>query len=254
MLATKFVARVLAARPFAARSRPHLPPQRLSPQSAVIKPKQHSEQTLARVLDTELRFEQGKYKEFTEGNAFLKQEGFVLAQSSDSAIMMLRRVVGKVTVEIKYKKNELIRNTEEIKAMQEEEKKKGAKKITEEERLQRMFHLLTNFIVVVKAKDGSGLIFGCTSHQTDLRVRSVIYSKDVEGVVKEMGKLTNKYLGPSFEMLEAPLQEALVSYLQWLGLSRKLMAYIDCSAIDNSKRHYMRWMDDVKKYVGGSQN
>jgi len=210
---------------------------------------------LAKVLGSELQFEKQRYTEFKEGEAFLKEVGYTLQDDLNSVEIKLMQAVGDKTIEIRYQANEPIKPEDDEEEESDEEKGKGAKeakggKDGEEEDKEGM-KSATDFTVVVKNKDGSGLLFDCTTQETELNIFRVAYHKSIDELTKlgNLDKTAQPYLGPDFFNLDEKVQQSFNEYLEALGITDKLLAYIECTSIDKEQRMYLKWMGDIKTFV-----
>lgn len=209
----------------------------------VAKAQAKAPDSLAKVMASELQFEKQRYNEFKEGEEFLKQTGFSLVESPDSVEIKLMKNAGDKVVEIRYQASEPVNEKDE----EETEEENKEKKEGEDEK--DNIKTVTDFTVLVKNKDGSGLIFDCTTQETDLNVYHVAYSKNVEEMLKSIDRDNKSYMGPSFENLDEKVQQSFVEYLESLGISDKLLAYIECSSIDKEQKMYMNWLNDIKEFI-----
>jgi len=171
--------------------------------------------------------------------------------------MKLMKTKGNKTIEIRYQAREPINedeeeDQEEEKGEQPEKKKKGEKGEKGEEGSEdQNASTSSDFMVVVKNEDGSGLLFDCNSHEAQLSIYRVAYSKKVDEIANptNIEKMNQAYQGPDFLSLDEKLQQSFSEYLESLGISDKLLAYVECSAVDKEQRLYMNWLSDVKKFV-----
>ncbi len=202
---------------------------------------------LAKTLENELQFEKQRYAEFQEGQEFLKETGFTLINSPETVEIKLIKNVGDKTVEIRYQAGEPIKDEEEPGT--EEEKKQDKGQEGDEEGKDNI-KTATDFSVVIKNKDGSGLLFDCTSQDTELSIYHVAYNKNIDQLLKPNPEKENPaYIGPTFENLDEKVQQSFVEYLESLGISDKLLAFIECSSIDKEQKMYINWLNEVKEFV-----
>lgn len=230
--------------------RPVILARPLATRGNVIKSPTKAPESLSRTLDSELNFEKQRYAEFKEGAEFLKETGFTVIESPESTEIKLVKNVGDKTIEIKYQANEPMQDEEEEPEDEKDDAKKGEKK---EEEGKDNLKSTADFTVIVKAKDGSGLLFDCVTQETTLNIYRVAYNKDIDGMLKNFEKAGQSYLGPEFFSLDEKVQQSFTEYLESLGLNEKLLAYIECSAIDKEQKLYMTWLGDVKKFITEGQ-
>lgn len=216
----------------------------------VAKTKAKPSDALSRALNDEYQFEKERYTEFTEGLEFIKSSGFTLLESPENAEIKLVKNLGDKIVEIKYQASELANEDEEGDAMDEEGKDDKSP-----EKESNTAKSRADFNVVVKRSDGSGMIFTCSSESAEMNIFNVTYSKKVDDLMKEDStKNVIPYLGPSFENLDEKVQKAFYEYLESLGLSDKLLAFIECSSIDKEQRMYMDWLQSINDFVKQRKN
>ena len=205
-------------------------------------------ESLARGLATELQFEKQRYHDFKEGEEFLKQTGFSQVETSDSVDIKLMKNVGDKVVEIRFQATEPTMDEDEEKSGEEKEEEHKEGKAGEED--QANLKSSVEFSVIVKNKDGAGVVIDCSSQETELAIFHVAYSKNVEEFLKgSMDKLSSSYLGPNFEQLDEKIQQSFVEYLESMGITDKLLAYIECIAVDKEQKMYMNWLTEVKEFV-----
>lgn len=234
-----------------ARQRLAIPPVRFfSPAKKQVAKAQPSPiDSLVQSLKDEYTLEKEKYGGFAEGEEFIKGSGFALTDNKDTTEIKLTRNVGDKIVQITYQASEAF-NDDDMPEMEGEEKEEEEGKEEEKESKSR-----AEFFISVKGKDGSGLLFTCVSENADLHIYNVTYSKDVESLLKESSasRGDSLYIGPSFDQLDEKLQNAFFDYLASLGVTDKLLAYIECSSVDKEQRLYMNWLQEMKSFVAGEK-
>ncbi len=163
-------------------------------------------------------------------------------ETQNAAEIKLIRPAGGKSVEIRYQaKSGCSGSAEKAKAGKAEEKeeqpaKKGA---------------VAEFCIVVRAKDNSGLIFDCFSEDEQLRVLRVSHHRDVDRVLDGVDSeaVSRSYAGPGFASLDAKVQLDFLQYLEYLGITEKLLGYVERSAMDKEQRLYEGWLENVKQFA-----
>lgn len=57
------------------------------------------------------------------------------------------------------------------------------------------------------------------------------------------------YLGPDFVSLDEEIQKGLSEYLINTGLDQPTVAFIEVMAMDKEQRLYMKWLQDINKFI-----
>jgi complement component 1 Q subcomponent-binding protein len=57
------------------------------------------------------------------------------------------------------------------------------------------------------------------------------------------------YLGPDFVSLDEDIQKGLSEYLINNGLDQPTVAFIEVMAMDKEQRLYMKWLQEVNKFI-----
>lgn len=57
------------------------------------------------------------------------------------------------------------------------------------------------------------------------------------------------YNGPEFEDFPVALQASLNEFLAEIGIDASTTAYIDATAVDKEQREYMRWLENMNKFI-----
>lgn len=213
----------------------------------MVSKEQRPKESLVQMLREEYQIEKERYTEFTEGAEFIKESGFTVIEKPNDTEIKLVKNMGSKLVEIRYQASEL---TNDDDAMQMDEEEEEGQKVNDEDK-QNDGRTRADFIVSVKDEDGGGIVFTCTSEGTELNIFSVAYTKNVEGFLKSFGSENKEipYFGPTFENLDEKVQKAFYDYLESLGVTDKLLAYIECSAVDKEQKMYIDWLQNVKEFL-----
>lgn len=204
---------------------------------------------LIQTLNEEYNLETEKYGGFAEGEEFIKGSGFVLTDNKDTTEIRLSRNVGDKLVEIIFQASEAFNDEDdsEMDGKEEDEEQdmeeEGAKSRAE-------------FFVTIKGKGGKGLLFACASENAELQIYNVTYGNDVDALLKDNnnGKQESVYVGPNFDNLDEKVQNAFYDYLESLGISDKLLAYIECASVDKEQKMYMNWLQEMKLFISESKD
>ncbi len=196
--------------------------------------------------------------------------GFTKVDSPDSVEIKLQKAVGNRVVEIRYQAREPMGDMDEEDESADEgeegkEGKKGKKEpkdknepkdkkregpAGEEEEKKEEDKSMVDFTLMVKNKDGSGMLFDCSTQNAEISIFRATYNKNVEDLVKlsSLERASNSYPGPEFFGLDEKVQHGFMAFLETLGINEKLLAYIECSALDKEQQLYIHWLNDVKGF------
>ena len=175
----------------------------------MIKFYQHAPHKLVQALEDNYKLEKGKYMEFKEGQEFLKDSSFTSTNTK------LTKTMHDKTIEVNYQPAKVtsIDNKEQSRA---------------------------EFTVTVKDKNGCGVLFVCSTENTIMTIHSIAYSKNIE---KRVFKLFE------FSKFSGEVQKAFINYLEFLGITKKMVAYIECEAIDKDQIQCMNWLKSIKDFL-----
>jgi len=212
------------------------------PGRQAVKNRQRPSDTLAQALKNEYAFEKERYEAYEEGAEFIKEAGFKVIESrGNSEIKLVRNVDDKI-VEISYQASETLSDLEDEPELDEN-------KEANEEKIEKKPASRAEFFIAVKGKDGSGLLFSCSSENADFQIFDITHSKNIDSLLKESGKNDSSYIGPSFDHLDEKVQNAFYDYLISLGINDNLLTYIENSSVDKNKRLYMNWLQDLRGFM-----
>lgn len=100
-------------------------------------------------------------------------------------------------------------------------------------------------------KKDSGVIYDCTSNDTEISVNNIQFTSELEKMTKvsrfERGYYY--YAGPDFSTLDERLQTGLVEYMQAHGINEHLAAFVEVMSLDKDQRLYMNWLEEVHEFI-----
>ena len=102
-----------------------------------------------------------------------------------------------------------------------------------------------------KGNEKVGLIFDCSSVETEISINNIQYTEDMEKL-KKMNRFDRgfeMYAGPDFNSLDERLQTGITEYLQGYGVNEHLAAFVELQSLDKDQRLYMTWLKDVKDFL-----
>ncbi len=186
---------------------------------------------LSRILLTEYEHEQGFLKDVTIGPEELPRLGFRRADTEDNAQIVLRKRVGGNEIEISYSAKD-----QEIVPEIEGEEVNGDSA------------LVVPFIIKVRTKRGSGLVFDCDTSRQEIKIYRVMKLEDYEKYVElpTHEKRNLEYLGPCFPNLGDKVQDGFTKLLESMGINEDVLEYIEKSAVEKEQKLYLRWIDNIK--------
>merc|ERR1711879_393406 len=104
-------------------------------------------------------------------------------------------------------------------------------------------------ITIEKSSGEQGLTAFCNTQQGEGH-RFVVGNVKVWNSVAEKEDVA-AYNGPDFEDLEDKIQESMDEYLAEVGITDEIYDFIDASSTDKENREYMRWLENLEKFMGG---
>jgi hypothetical protein len=145
----------------------------------------------------------------------LANTGFTVITSPKTSEMKLVKSVKEKTVEISYKGNEII----------DLESKEETSRI--------------EFTITLKSDNM--ITFVCSTNNKDIELLDVIYG---EGMEEEMR--TTEESCSTIDEWDENTKEKYVKYLKALGLTKKVINYIEMSGIDEEQQNYIIWLKEIK--------
>jgi len=187
---------------------------------------------LSKVLQGEIKHEEGEYEQTKEIQAFLKSSSFKLLDTPGDVNMKLEREMGDKVVRIEWQLTS---------PFDPDANAEGA----EGEGMERE---PTDFSVSVEGKSGgAGLTFYCSTQPGEDH-RYVIGNVRSYASAEEKDSMGG-YNGPDFEDLDEKLQEALDEYLAELGMVNEVCDFMDAMAVDKEQREYVRWLKNARSVL-----
>eukprot|EP00930_Biecheleria_cincta_P105204 TRINITY_DN977_c0_g1_i2.p1 TRINITY_DN977_c0_g1~~TRINITY_DN977_c0_g1_i2.p1 ORF type:complete len:246 (-),score=76.28 TRINITY_DN977_c0_g1_i2:42-731(-) len=181
---------------------------------------------VAKVLESELKHEEGQYEKPKEVQNFLKNSPFKFVEAEGDVNMALERQMGDKTIRIEFQLST---------------------PMLAEEEGEEADHESTELSISVDGKDGSGITFYCST-QAGEDHRYVIGNVKTYASAEEKDSVSS-YNGPDFEDLDEKLQESLDEYLAEVGMSTEVCDFVDAMASDKEQREYVRWLKLTKKFM-----
>lgn len=152
---------------------------------------------LRKTLSKELEFERDNYTELEDTKVFLKESGFTLTEDENGLNVFLNKVVEGKEVTVHFQARQP--NPEE-----EQPEEGEGKDQQQQEEDDYTTENMADFSVYVKLKDDTGLIFDCTTQETEVAINNVQHTTELS----KMRKLSrwernyNYYAGPDFQSLD----------------------------------------------------
>ena len=198
---------------------------------------------LKKTLSKELEFEKDNYTELEDTKVFLKESGFTLTEDKEGINLYLKKTVEGKEVTVHFQARQP--NPEEE---QPEEKPEGQEGQEEED---YNTENMADFSVYIKLKDDTGLIFDCTTNETEVSINNVMHTKELSKMskVSRWERNYNHYAGPDFSSLDERVQTGLQEYLQSFGINEHLASFVEVMSLDKDQRLYMQWLEDVENFL-----
>merc|ERR1712194_198160 len=106
----------------------------------------------------------------------------------------------------------------------------------------------TDFVVSVENKEGtSGVSFYCSTQGGEDHRYIIGHVKNYASA--EEKESVSSYNGPDFEDIDDKLQESFDEYLGEVGMNSEVCDFIDAVALDKEQREYIRWLQNIQKFV-----
>ncbi|CAG9331377.1 unnamed protein product [Blepharisma stoltei] len=198
-----------------------------------------SNKRLAKALEKEVEYEQEQYKIDDSVGPFLSQSGFELADVENDTQIILKKRTDDAEVEVTFN----------ARAPQEEPEPQEGQEGQEEQEGHPGTYV--DFQVMVKKVDTDrGLIFECSSIDSEISVNNVVYSEDLKNTDRESSFISRGiYRGPDFTTLDEKVQNSFVDYLKSFGINDDMAIFIETYSLDKEHRLYMEWLRRVKGFV-----
>ena len=201
----------------------------------------NSSRKLVKVLDKEVEYESSNYQvdesvAVTYMQPYLQESGFTLDDSDDSIEVKLTKRVDNYEVEVTFQAR--APDTEQEEEQQQEEQAKEPSTYAEFQ------------VLIRKTGSRKGLIYECTSVDSELNVNNIVYHEDINSIerVTTFGN-KHEYRGPDFPTLDEKVQNALLEYLKAFGVSEDLAIFVETYSADKEQRLYIDWLQKLKNFV-----
>lgn len=186
---------------------------------------------VAKMLQAELKHEEGQYEQAKEIKSFLKSSPFKLVDNDGDVNMALEREVGDKIVRVEWQL------TSPFDPEAEEEGLEGAQD-----------HETTDMSITCEdKKTGASIAFYCSTQPGDDH-RYVIGNVKASPNAEERDSISS-YNGPEFEDIDEKLQEGFDEYLADMGVSTEVCDFVDAMALDKEQREYIRWLKVTKAFL-----
>lgn len=182
-------------------------------------------ESLSTTIQKEIAHEKSNYETDKELHAFVQQNNWTLEDKQNDMLVVLTKEVDGRKVQVEF-------SCIQPSGGEEEEPLPEA----------------SDFTVSVQNKNGSGLLFYCSTTSEDENARFCI------GQVRYFSDQTSKdslaeYPGPYFEDLDDAFQQHLDSWLSSLGIDADLCDFIDRFAADKENREYILWLENFQQFI-----
>lgn len=193
---------------------------------------------LVKALDKELEYEHGQYKIDESVGPFLSQSGFEIVDIDGVPQVVLKKSADGIDVEITFS----ARSPQDQPENQEEEAEEGDQ--------QGENNFVDFQVMLKKSGDSKGLIYECSSVESEIHVNNVVYSDDIESADRETNYVNKtSYRGPDFTTLDEKVQNAFVEHLKSFGVTEDLAIFVETYSLDKEHRLYMEWLRNVKNFL-----
>ena len=198
---------------------------------------------LRKTLSKELEFERENYTELEDTKVFLKESGFVLTEDDNGINVYLKKSVDGKEVTVHFQSRQP--NPEED---QPEEKEEGQQEGQDED---YNAENMADFSVYIKMKDETGLIFDCTTNETEVAINNVMHTTEFSKMTKlsRWERNYNHYAGPDFQSLDERVQTGFQEILQSFGINEHLASFVEVMSLDKDQRLYMAWLHNVESFL-----
>ena len=194
------------------------------------------EKKLKRVLEKEFEHEKKEYKIDESVGPFLQDHGFTLEERPDQIEMRLVKTEGATEVSVYFSARSPDGAPEEAEGQEKQE-----------EDTQQNW---VDFQVTIN-NSGKGLIFECSTANSEIQINNVVCSQDVKKSDRVTSFISSQkeYRGPDFDGLDEELQKAFLDYLRTFGVDEDLATFVETYSLDKEQRLYMEWLNKVKNFI-----
>ena len=195
---------------------------------------------LAKSLEKELEYEKENYAELEDTANFLDESGFEFFEDQEGMNCYLRKEVDGRQIEVQFSSRQPPAEPEEDEQAQDQEYD-----------MYDEGNLCDFSVYVFRDGSESGLIFDCSTNDTEIAINNVMFTSEVSKMrdTHRFERSFNFYNGPEFNSLDERLQASLSEFLQGHGINEHLAAFIEVMSVDKDNRLYMNWLADMKDFV-----
>jgi hypothetical protein len=191
---------------------------------------------LKNILKSEIAHEEQNYSpvDKNELKQFFNNTKFQFIDKENSLNMELKKKEGPYEVVVNFQAKPPLPS-------EGEQGQEGGEKMPEN---------MTEFVVRVISKDGTGLFVEASTMDTSYEFNSVQYSDNVNQLYENYTnqKLIDNYTGPSFDTLDERLQSEFTDFFNSLGINEELMSFMNVLSVDKDQRLYSKWLKDVNNF------
>lgn len=193
---------------------------------------------LSKALTKELEYERENYQTLQDSETFLQESGFEFKETNAGVDCYLSKTVDGKKVTIHFQSRQPIPEEELPSEGEEEENYFGGENFCD-------------FSVFVEGKGESGLVFDCSTNDTEIVINNIQYGDDLEKITTQsrFERSYYNYAGPDFTSLDERLQTGLSEYLQAYGINEHLAAFVEVMSLDKDQRLYMQWLENMNDFV-----
>lgn len=107
------------------------------------------------------------------------------------------------------------------------------------------------FSFVINDEQFDGLIADCTTESSFLDIKIISCRNDIrQGISKLKGKGKHgEDFGQNFSTVPPLMGEWLIRYLEFYGLSKELLVYIENSSLSREHAQYINWLQQMKEFI-----
>jgi len=96
----------------------------------------------------------------------------------------------------------------------------------------------------VTLKGDNTIIFTCSTNKGEIELLDLIYGEGMEEEIR-----TTEESCSSVDEWDENTKEKYVKYLRGLGITKKIINYIEVSGIDGEQKNYITWLKEIKGSV-----
>ncbi len=108
--------------------------------------------------------------------------------------------------------------------------------------------LRVRFAVMLKNKDGSGLLVDCTTEAMELQLEGATYSRNVEAHLKSLkGQAPGvpDYQGADILNLNEEISTNFLDFMKSIGITPEVLERIEIIALQREQKMLVKWLGDV---------